>query len=117
MLDACGLSRANLLYSGGHCYLLLPNTDAVRATVREVNRKTNDWLIAQFGIQLFLANGWCPCSADALCNRPAEESPYKEIFAKASAVLSQHKLQRYSVAQIKCLNQFADALSGRECTV
>lgn len=118
VLDACGLSRANLLYSGGgHCYLLLPNTDAVRATVREVNRKTNDWLIAQFGIQLFLANGWCPCSADALCNRPAEESPYKEIFAKASAVLSQHKLQRYSVAQIKRLNQFADALSGRECTV
>ena len=30
VLDACGLSRANLLYSGGgHCYLLLPNTDAV----------------------------------------------------------------------------------------
>lgn len=87
VLDACGLSRANLLYSGGgHCYLLLPNTDAVRATVREVNRKTNDWLIAQFGIQLFLANGWCPCSADALCNRPAEESPYKEIFAKASSL-------------------------------
>ena len=74
-------------------------------------------LHTQFGIQLFLANGWCPCSADALCNRPAEESPYKEIFAKASAVLSQHKLQRYSVAQIKRLYQFADALSGRECTV
>ena len=27
VLGACGLSRANLIYSGGgHCYLLLPNT-------------------------------------------------------------------------------------------
>ena len=118
VLDACGLSRANLLYSGGgHCYLLLPNTDAVIAAVRDINQHTNDWLIAQFGIQLFLAHGWSPCSADALCNHPAEESPYKEIFAKASATLSQHKLQRYSIAQIKRLNQFSDTLSGRECTV
>ena len=32
LLGACGVSRANLLYSGGgHCYLLLPNTDGVRA--------------------------------------------------------------------------------------
>lgn len=28
-------------------------------------------------MQLFLANGWTPCSANDLCNVPAEASPYK----------------------------------------
>ena len=78
LLDGCGLTRTNIIYSGGgHCYLLLPNTAAVQQTLADWNRAFNGWLNEQFGVQLFLANGWTPCSANDLCNVPAEASPYK----------------------------------------
>ena len=36
LLDGCGLTRANIIYSGGgHCYLLLPNTAAGQQTDRK----------------------------------------------------------------------------------
>ena len=78
LLDGCGLTRTNIIYSGGgHCYLLLPNTATVQQTLADWNRAFNGWLNEQFGVQLFLANGWTPCSANDLCNVPAEASPYK----------------------------------------
>lgn len=78
LLDGCGLTRTNIIYSGGgHCYLLLPNTAAVQQTLADWNRAFNGWLNEQFGVQLFLANGWTSCSANDLCNVPAEASPYK----------------------------------------
>ena len=77
-MDGCGLTWTNIIYSGGgHCYLLLPNTAAVQQTLADWNRAFNGWLNEQFGVQLFLANGWTPCSANDLCNVPAEASPYK----------------------------------------
>ena len=58
LLDGCGLTRANIIYSGGgHCYLLLPNTAAGQQTLADWNRAFNSWLNEQFGVQLFLANG------------------------------------------------------------
>lgn len=118
VLDTCGVSRANLLYSGGgHCYLLLPNTEQVRSAIKELNKKVNDWLIDQFGIQLFLANGWAKCSANALRNYPPAEAPYKQIFAEASATISRHKLQRYKVDQVRRLNQPSKQKAERECVI
>lgn len=59
LLDGCGLTRTNIIYSGGgHCYLLLPNTATVQQTLADWNRAFNGWLNEQFGVQLFLANGW-----------------------------------------------------------
>ena len=83
LLDGCGLTRTNIIYSGGgHCYLLLPNTAAVQQTLADWNRAFNGWLNEQFGVQLFLANGWTPCSANDLCNVPAEASPYKATCSR-----------------------------------
>ena len=42
-------------------------------------------------MQLFLANGWTPCSANDLCNVPAEASPYKALFRRVNAIAEQHK--------------------------
>lgn len=86
LLDGCGLTRTNIIYSGGgHCYLLLPNTAAVQQPLADWNRAFNGWLNEQFGVQLFLANGWTPCSANDLCNVPAEASPYKALFRRVNA--------------------------------
>ena len=101
VLGACGLSRANLIYSGGgHCYLLLPNTKAARDSARAVNDRMNDWLIGQFGSRLFMAQGMTACSANELTNTPAEEAPYKAIFARLSTAVSLSKLRRYSAEQL-----------------
>ena len=89
LLDGCGLTRTNIIYSGGgHCYLLLPNTATVQQTLADWNRAFNGWLNEQFGVQLFLANGWTPCSANDLCNVPAEASPYKATPRQIERVIA-----------------------------
>ena len=119
LLDGCGLTRANIIYSGGgHCYLLLPNTPAAAQTISGWNRAFNSWLNRQFGIQLFLAHGWAPCSANDLCNLPAEESPYKALFRKVNAIAEQHKQHPYDAAALRALNHMQSAADNtRECRV
>ena len=106
LLDGCGLTRTNIIYSGGgHCYLLLPNTATVQQTLADWNRAFNGWLNEQFGMQLFLANGWTPCSANDLCNVPAEASPYKALFRRVNAIAEQHKQHPYDAAALRALNR------------
>lgn len=84
LLSLCGVGRTNLLYTGGgHCYMLLPNTQAVLEAVACWNRRFNDWLSEQFGISLFLAHGFTPCSGNELIDFPAEQSPYKNKIGRA----------------------------------
>ena len=85
LLQLCGLSRANLLYSGGgHCYVLLPNTERTVRAIQAWNTRFNDFLIEQFGVRLYLADGYTPCSANDLTNTPAEEAPYQAMFRRVS---------------------------------
>lgn len=118
LLGACSLSRANLLYSGGgHCYLLLPNTQAAIENANAWNLRFNDWLLEQFGGQLFVAHGWTACSGNDLTNTPAEDAPYTAMFRRVSTAISRHKLHRYSPAQLRRINQNSAADDGRECRV
>ena len=118
LLRACGVSRANLLYSGGgHCYILLPNTEAVKQAVDAWNTRFNEWLFSQFGTRLFLAHGYTPCSADDLTNTPAAEAPYQAVFRRVSNEISKHKLHRVTAEQLRALNVVAARDDGRECAV
>ncbi|MCD8145794.1 MAG: type III-A CRISPR-associated protein Cas10/Csm1 [Clostridiales bacterium] len=118
LLTACGVSRANLLYSGGgHCYLLLPNTEAAIAAMRDWNLRFNDWLAEQFGTRLFLAHGWTECTGDELLNRPAEDAPQKAMFRRVSGEVSRHKLHRFSARQLRRLNSEPPGGTDRECKV
>lgn len=118
LLAGCGVSRANLIYSGGgHCYVLLPNTAAVADTLTRWNRQFNRWLQQQFGTQLFLANAWTPCSGNDLTNTPAQSSPYKELFRRVNRLLEQHKFHRYTAEDLRLLNDAAAYPDGRECKV
>ena len=115
LLGACSLSRANLLYSGGgHCYLLLPNTQAAIENANAWNLRINDWLLEQFGGQLFVAHGWTACSGNDLTNTPTEDAPYTAMFHRVSTAISRHKLHRYSPAQLRRINQDSAADDGRE---
>lgn len=118
LLAACGVSRANLLYSGGgHCYLLLPNTETVKQKIEDWNRRFNEWLARSFGLNLYLADGYTECSADELTNSPAENSPYQKMFRRVSRAVAKKKLHRYSAQQIIQMNRQQEDLSGRECRV
>ena len=126
VLDGCGLSRANLLYSGGgHCYMLLPNTQKTKLCLAQQSAHINRWLREQFGIRLFLADGMTPCSANELTNQPQNEltnqpqknAPYKEIFRRVSQQISYRKMHRYSAAELMELNRGTVRKDGRECKI
>lgn len=117
ILIGCGLSRANLLYSGGgHCYLLLPNTPDTVRVLEEFNLKMNNFLLQEFGASLFLAHGWTACCGNDLVNFPAEKTPYKEMFRRVSRAISAHKIHRYSAEQILLLNSRKEG-GERECRI
>lgn len=116
LLKKLSLSRANLLYSGGgHCYLLLPNTEKVKQTVEETIKEVNDWIIDKFKTELFLAYGGTDCSSSAF-NAENTES-YTEIFRNISQKLSNSKLHRYNGEQLKKLNFIDEAGNQRECKI
>ena len=118
MLIVCGVSRANLLYSGGgHCYLLLPNSAPVAAAVEAWNLRFNNWLLDEFGTQLFIAQGYTACCGDDLTNTPAEKAPYTDMFRRVSAAIAAHKLHRYSAAQLLRINSIGAGEDGRECRI
>lgn len=118
LLEGCGLCRTNLLYSGGgHCYLLLPNTENVRQTLESCMNQVRDYLRTEFGTQLYLAAAWAPCSADTLVNRPAQEAPYQALYRRLSLRLAEQKLHRYTAAELRAMNRPEEAPAARECKV
>ena len=81
ILQAVGLSRANLIYTGGgHAYLLLPNTQAVQDTLTDLSKDINQWFIRNFDNDLYLAMAWQPCSGNDLMNKGAEKDAYQQII-------------------------------------
>lgn len=116
LLKANGLSRVNLIYTGGgHAYILLPNTKKTLETTQDILNKINLWFIDKMGTSLFLAYAFAECSSNDLRNEPYQDKPYKAIFQKLSHQTSAHKLKRYQADEIKLLNNKFAEDTGREC--
>lgn len=56
-------------------------------------------------MRLYLADGYTPCSANDLTNTPAEEAPYQAMSRRVSHQVAKKKLHRYSVQQLRRMNQ------------
>ena len=111
-----GLSRANLLYSGGgHAYLILPNTVQGRKAAEEFAQSTNAWLRETYGTDLFLGTGGTECSAMEFRNEP--EGSYGALFRTMSQKVSRSKTRRYTAGQIRVLNQSKKRDGARECRI
>ncbi len=116
ILEHCGLSRANLLYSGGgHCYLLLPDTQNTRMVLEQCKKSMNTWIRRNFGTRLYLADGVAGCTANELTNTP--RNSYQEIFARVSRRISVNKMRRYSADDLRELNGEQALSNGRECKI
>lgn len=115
LLDRLSLCRTNLIYSGGgHCYLLLPNTADVCEILESQEREVNRWFMDTFGISLYVAGGYAPCSAKTLRNEP--RGSYSELYRTASKMISGKKAHRYSAEEILRLNGISHR-GDRECEI
>lgn len=116
LLERTGLTRANLIYSGGgHAYVILPNTDGIKEILVEYEKQINDWFMEYYRTDLYIASGYSECSANNFCNEPS--GSYKEIFAEVSKKISDKKMKRYSADVIKKLNAIEQKDGSRECKV
>ena len=116
ILERLGLSRCNLIYSGGaHCYILFPNTETVTKTVDKIETEVNRWFIDNFGSSLYIAGGCAVCSANVLNNKP--ESSYSQLFVNMSREISRKKLRRYTKDDLVKLNLKDESDGTRECRV
>ena len=92
-LEQIGLSRANVLYSGGgHFYILAPNIEDIKKTIDKLQAKMNRWLMENIGINLYLAIGTAECSANNLMKSEAQGN----LFAIVNKKLKDDKTIRYS---------------------
>lgn len=92
-LEQIGLSRANVLYSGGgHFYILAPNIEDTKKAIDKLQAKMNRWLMENIGINLYLAIGTAECSANNLMKSEAQGN----LFATVNKKLKDDKTIRYS---------------------
>lgn len=118
LLERLGLSRANLLYTGGgHAYLLLPNTAAVKGELGAFEGELRAWFLRHYRTDLYLASASVACSADDLSNNGPDKRRYPGLYQAISRKLSEKKAARYSAQDIRELNfgQQDSYDHGREC--
>ena len=116
LLESVNLSRANLIYiGGGHCYLLMPNTEKIIERIEKYIADVNRWLLNTFDISLYIASGYASCSADSLKNIP--NGSYEDIFREISNMLSDKKSHKYNAETIRMLNHKKIKEYTRECIV
>lgn len=116
LLEETGVSRANLIYSGGgHAYLLLANTEKTKTIIRKFKNELNRWFLKWFKTDLYIAFGMTECSAEDLMNKP--EGSYSDMFRRVSESISDEKAARYSADEIRSLNSQTHEQYGRECRI
>lgn len=116
LLQELHLSRANLIYSGGgHCYILMANTEKTKMAVDQYMQSLNQWLLDTFQISLYAAWGYAGCSANTLKNQP--QGSYEQLFRTVGEMISGRKYNRYSAQVIKMLNVGKHDDYTRECRV
>lgn len=118
-LDELGLSRANLLYSGGNrCYLLLPNTEETRKIIEE-KILDDTWFIRNFRDDLHVLGTYVECSGNTFRNVP--EGSFTQMFADLQKKAEAKKRHPYSALSVKAL-RYGLATNrqgnrGRECRI
>ena len=115
-LDAAGLSRCNLIFSGGrHLHMFLPDTTHIRELLENTIQQANDWLADQFGLRLYVSFG--VCAVDSLMDQSAFEARYYlDIFteiANQKALMESHKYTAENLSHIGRSFRNSEDLSHR----
>lgn len=109
LLDRTGLTRCNLIYTGGgHAYILLPNTTQIKTILKEFDKELREWFIQEFDISLFVATAYSPCNSHELATEIGG------VYQRLSEELSKKKSSRYTAEDIIKLNRKGKN-TDREC--
>lgn len=118
ILEACGFSRANLIYAGGgRAYLLLPNDPTVLSIADDIVSTHNHFLMSQFDTALYIASAYTEVSGSELNGHDGKDSSFSDMFYTVSRKLSDKKLKRYSWADIQSMNTRPASEKERECLI
>ena len=110
LLYRLGLSRCNLIYTGGgHAYLLLPNTQKVKDGIMVFDKELKSWFLDEFDISLYIASGFAQCNSNEL------SKDIGKVYERVGKNVAQNKAQRYSANDIIKLNSSGLKNEEREC--
>ncbi len=91
ILDELDLYQAHIIYnSGGGFYLLLPNTDRVKAKLSEIEAEVEAELLDKFGGHLYLATGYVPFG-----NKVVRDKNLGCLWKHLSDEINKSKRQRF----------------------
>lgn len=117
LLDKLGLNRANLLYvGGGHAYFVLANTEKTVETLIQFEKDFNQFLLANFQTRLYVAFGWGSFAAKDIMSELNSPESYRQVYQKASRMISEKKISRYDYQTLMLLNRGGKS-SERECEI
>ena len=117
LLDKLGLNRANLLYvGGGHAYFVLANTEKTVETLVQFEKDFNQFLLANFQTRLYVAFGWGSFVAKDIMSELNSPESYRQVYQKASRMISEKKISRYDYQTLMLLNRGGKS-SERECEI
>ena len=89
--QATGCGRYSLIFSGGGGFsLLVPNTDGNRTAIRDFIKIINNWMLEQFGLQLFLAVHCEPGGEENLTG-----APFKSIWESMADQMAKQKQRKF----------------------
>ena len=117
LLDKLGLNRANLLYvGGGHAYFVLANTEKTVETLVQFEKDFNQFLLANFQTRLYVAFGWGSFAAKDIMSELNSPESYRQVYQKASRMISEKKISRYDYQTLMLLNRGGKS-SEKECDI
>lgn len=110
LLLLLGLSRCNLIYTGGgHAYFLLPNTDLVKEKLEGFEEQLKQWFLENYDISLFIASGY------GICNSNELSRDIGRVYERVGESISMRKSKRYKAEDIIRLNSMKSQYEEREC--
>lgn len=117
LLDKLGLNRANLLYvGGGHAYFVLANTEKTVEILIQFEKDFNQFLLANFQTRLYVAFGWGSFAAKDIMSELNSPESYRQVYQKASRMISEKKISRYDYQTLMLLNRGGKS-SEKECDI
>lgn len=110
LLQELGLSRCNLIYTGGgHAYILLPNTVNVKDTIACFEEELKSWFLNEFDTSLYIASGCARCNSNEL------STDVGRVYERVGRDLAINKTRRYTADDIIKLNSTPKVAENREC--
>lgn len=89
--QSTGSGRYSLIFSGGGGFsLLVPNTDDNRKAISDFIEIINEWLLEQFGFQLFLA-----VHCEPVGEKDLTEDPFKNIWESMADKMAKQKQRKF----------------------